>query len=409
MNQDNNFNQNNFNSQGNNGISNNQPLNNQGMNVNQQATPSFQQPINQTNIGQPANLYETDNNQSQIDNANLYQQPYTQKNDISNYTNTEKPKNKKSKLLILIIAVLLVVVIGVIIIVTNLSKNKNDNEPISVSSTFEKIDNHYVLKDDKGKILLDNISSHSEFCNGTTQIINTDGDYAIINGSGKFIAEYGKYDRVEQYHSWGGTYYCFYKVKDYTTNQSSILKYDGNILYSDNNNKTLKNISLKNYSVKYAILTTPDKYQVINYLGDTFLSFDRSENDSEPEVYAGGDGKYTSIYYNGLSYVYDLKTFNQMLTPLNGKYQIQDVYTKSETITIAGFENKKEEDSIILFGYPNINDTNMRKTYVLHKGKITFETDKCLNVAFVNDEVRCLVQNGGVFEYYDVNGKKLDK
>ena len=40
--------------------------------------------------------------------------------------------------------------------------------------------------------------------------------------------------------------------------------------------------------------------------------------------------------------------------------------------------------------------------YVLNKGKITFETDKCLNVAFVNDEVRCLIQNGGVFEYYDI-------
>lgn len=311
---------------------------------------------------------------------------------------------------VVLIALLLVIVVGIIIFIKVFPNNKSINEPISVSSTFEKVDDHYALKDKNGKILLGNIASYGEFCNGTTAVKNSEGQYAIINGNGKFIAEYGKYDSIKQYSSWGGTYYCFYNVREKSNNQSSILKYDGSILYSDSNNKFLNNISLSNYSVKFAILTTPDKYEVINYLGNTFITFDRKQNDSKPEVFAGGDDKYTSIYYDGFTYVYSLSTYDQLLNPLSGKYQIKDIHTVSKTTTVLGIENKKDKDYLILFGYPNINDTNTKKTYVLNdKGKITFETDRCLNVAFVDGEVRCLIKNGGIFEYYDVNGKKLDK
>lgn len=87
MNQEqNNLNTNNFNIQGNNGIPNNQTLNNQsfnqGMSINQQPVnpqpqpaPSYEQPMNQVNIGQPTsqpmNTFESDN----INNQNFNSKP----------------------------------------------------------------------------------------------------------------------------------------------------------------------------------------------------------------------------------------------------------------------------------------------------------------------------------------------
>ena len=158
--------QNNFNNQNiNNGMMNNQPLpNNQNLNnqfnpnvnVNQptfnqqsinpqpQSTVSYQQPINQVNMQQPApqpvNTFESGN--------------------ANNQNFKSKPPKKLNIGLIVGIVVAIVAIIAVIIILLNndsSSENKLKEDPTVSSASFEQSGDHYVLKDDSGKILLDNI------------------------------------------------------------------------------------------------------------------------------------------------------------------------------------------------------------------------------------------------------------
>lgn len=327
------------------------------------------------------------------------------------YYNNDRNKRRvrKSRGGIFFVLGVLLIGAGVFIMIFNNSSIGGRSDPTFATSSFEKHGDSYVLTDKNGNVLLDNINSHKVFCNGTTEIENKEKQKAIINDQGKFIVDYGKYSYIGQYCSNSDLCYCFYHVIDKETSQESILKYDGSILYSNTNDPKLKNVKLNNYSTTFGVLTTPDKYEVINFEGNTFLEFERKNKASNLEVLAGGDDRYTAIYYDGLTYVYNLNTFKEVLKPLTGKYKVKEVNTTVQTITIAGFEKTSEEDAIILFGYPNINDTNYMKTIVLNKDKVTFETDKCLNVAFVNGEVRCLIANGGIFEYYTVDGELIEK
>jgi len=112
MNQDDNFNHNNFNTQGNNGIPNNQPLNNQsfsqGMNINQQTTPSYGQPIMQEPVPQPMNTFEN----SDANNSNF---------------NSKPPKKMNLGLIIGIVVVVAVVGVAIIFGSKLLSNDRNNN------------------------------------------------------------------------------------------------------------------------------------------------------------------------------------------------------------------------------------------------------------------------------------------
>lgn len=327
----------------------------------------------------------------------------------------KKKKKKNLKVLIIIAVAVVVIILGIIFVPKLFIDNPGkSNEPIVVSSTFETKDDHYVLKGDNGKILLDNIKSHGKFCNGTTEVKNTDGEYGIIDGSGKFIADYGKYSYINQYSSWGGNYYCFYEVRDDSKSQEYILKYDGSIFYSNDDDKYLRDVDMEVYdsTTKFILFETEDNFQFVSYLGNVFFTIAKVAEE-EPDIMSSkGENvydKYLTIYYNNKTYIYDLNSFKQKYT-FDGKYSIGDLHVSKITTTIAGIESNKEEESLIIWGYPDVNNTQKRNTYLYHKDKLTFETDKCLNVAFVDgNDLRCLVKNGGIFEYYDINGNKLEK
>lgn len=361
-------------------------------------------------MGQPMQNQNTTNIYSQQavqQNFNTYAQP----------VEPQQPKKKfNAKFIIIIVVAIAAIIAGIVFAPKLLSDNeKKANSPVEVLSTFEQKDGYYVLQDENGNILLDNIKSHGKFCNGTTEVQNTNGEYGIIDGSGKFISEYGKYDMVDQYSSWGGNYYCFYEVID-SSSQKHILKYDGSTLYSNGEDKYLSdvNIHLYDVSTRFVLFETENDYQFLNYMGDAFFTVSKDKDSDEPIVMQNNGNqaneKYLTIYSNGKTYIYDLKTFKPAFNSFEGKYWIKDIEVAKITTNIAGIESIKEEDSLIIFGYPNPDDESKRKTILAEKGKITFETDKCLNVAFVDgNNLRCLIQNGGVFEYYDIKGNKLDK
>lgn len=400
--------QNNFNNQNfNNGMMNNQPLpNNQNLNnqfnpnvnVNQstfnqqsinhqpQSTVSYQQPINQVNMQQPApqsvNTFESGN--------------------INNQNFNSKPPKKLNIGLIVGIVVAIVAIIAVIIIFLNndsSSENKLKEDPTVSSASFEQSGDYYVLKDESGKILLDNIKYYGDlytkgFCNGTTKITTTDGKVGIINDKGKFIAELGKYKYITQTG-------CYYKVTNYDDEiKVKILNYDGSVFFEDINDKYLDKSSIEcavNYcfSKKVALFSTNGKYQLLDSKGKVIKEYEKITGVDKPKVSSKiqdeEKDRYISSFYNGKTDIIDTKN-NKIITSLNDEYYVKDI-------------NSNNENQVIIYKNNGVD----RHAIIYNNGKKSFDTTSCLNIAFVNGEVRCLIQNGGVFEYYDVNGKKLDK
>ncbi len=419
MNQDlNNQNNNDFNMQGNNRILDNQSLNNtqnsnntinqntqQNFNVNQfqqQSMQNVQQSINSSNTNM--SMLNTQNgisqgnaqSSNQISNTSYqdYQQPSQQ------YNGNNIKKNKKLLIILGVIVLLIVAVIVVIIVVKNSKNDGNTNvDPTISSSTFEKSGDYYVLKADNDKILLDNIKNYGdiytkEFCNGTIKITTTDNQVAIINDKGKFIVEPGKYKNISQTG-------CYYTVTNYDEQiKSKILKYDGNIFFQDSNDVYLRKSSIEcavNYcfSKKVALFTTENKYQLLDSKGNVIKEYQKIGNEKEPEVDSKyqdeKEDRYITSYYNGKTDVIDTNNY-KIIVSLNGKYYVKDI-------------NKNNKNQFILYK----NDNNNRHTIVFNNGKQSFEETTCLNVAFENDNVRCLIELGGTFKYYDINGKEISK
>lgn len=106
---------------------------------------------------------------------------------------------------------------------------------------------------------------------------------------------------------------------------------------------------------------------------------------------------------------FDVDTLEILVDVFDGKVTIEDIEDSikvSESITILGFTFKtKQEYTLLVYGLAS--DGTTRKSYIIPKNKITFETNECLNGAFLNGEFRCLIQNGGVFKYFDLNGNEI--
>lgn len=328
-------------------------------------------------------------------------------------------KKSKTKLFIIIGAVILLVIVAIILVPKLLGSGSggsstDKNKPVEVLSTWEEVDGGYVLKDQNGNILLDNIKRHGEFCNGTTEVENKDGQYSIVDGTGKLLVEFGKYKYLDQVSSWGGNYYCFYEVTQNEPYQKFILKYDGSIFYSSEEDKYLKDVDINVYdtTVKFVVFETETNFQLVDFKGNVFATIEKVEDEDITVLSATGDEVYDSyltIYYNNKSYIYDLNTFKEKYT-YDGKFGIDDFEVSEVTVTIAGIENTTKEEILIISGEPDPTNKDYNVTYVYLDDKLKFQTDKCLraNVTNIND-IQCLIQNGGVYEYYDINGNKIEE
>lgn len=333
--------------------------------------------------------------------------------------NPNLEKKSKTKLFIIIGAVVLLVIVAIILVPKLLGSGSggsstDKNKPVEVFSTWEEVDGGYVLKDQNGNILLDNIKSHGEFCNGTTEVENNDGQYSIVDGTGKLLVEFGKYKYLDQVSSWGGNYYCFYEVTQNEPYQKFILKYDGSIFYSSEEDKYLKDVDINVYdtTVKFVVFETETNFQLVDFKGNVFATIEKVEDEDITVLSATGDEVYDSyltIYYNNKSYIYDLNTFKEKYT-YDGKFGIDDFEVSEVTVTIAGIENTTKEEILIISGEPDPTNKDYNVTYVYLDDKLKFQTDKCLraNVTNIND-IQCLIQNGGVYEYYDINGNKIEE
>lgn len=342
--------------------------------------PSIQQPINQ-----------------------YYTQPTPQiDNNINNENNPRPQKKNKNIIIIIVIGIiilLLFIVIGFFAIKKISNKFSKSDDISDVTSKFEKAGDKYVLKDEKGNVLLDNIQDYGdlyleEFCNGTIKVKSPDGKLGIINSKGKFIVGYGKYEHIEQTG-------CYYTVTNYDEKiKTKILKYDGSVFFEDEKDPYLEKSDIDCavnfcFSKKVALFTTKGKYQLLDSKGNVIKEYNEVK-DEEP--YVSGlnlDDKvdrYITSYYNGSTDIIDTKS-SKILKTVKGKYYIREI-------------NKKNEEQFILYKYDI--DTEIRHAIIFNNGKQTFDVEECVLIEFDDDNIMC-VRKDRIVDRFDINGNKVEK
>ena len=181
--------------------------------------------------------------------------------------------------------------------------------------------------------------------------------------------------------------------------KKKILKYDGSVFFEDASDIYLNKSSIECavdfcFSKKVALFSTNEKYQLLDSRGKIIKEYEKIANVNKPKIQAQKNDeemdRYITSYYNGKTDVIDTNS-NEIIGLLNGDYYVIDV-------------NTNNENQFILYKNDDVN----KHTIVFNNGKKTFDTTSCYNVFFQDDEVNCLVGNS-IFDYYDINGNKINK
>lgn len=364
------------------------------------------------------------NNQNQpMNNMNFNNQTNQMMN---NPSDESKPKNKK-KLFIIIGAVLVVVIIVLILAFSSSGSGGSFVDKIEVvNSKFESSGNGYVLKDEDGNVLLKDIDRYGTFVVGTTYVRNNKNEYAIIDGKGKQLVEYGKYKKIRQLCSWGSTCYGLYEAE--TDDQSFYLKYDGSVLYKDDNDKNLYTVSNSYFTSSENLFTikTKEKEMIYNNYGVLLKEFmiNKDDKDKEGPVLLTSDSDYYDIiFYENKSYVFNSITGKELMSG-EGYYFVRDENIYWITKSSGSKENKTTMVRIIVHEVPlNLIRTEEQpfygtqlysegngNTYVYENDKLLFKlTGKCDRESFNNsdhDVIECYPYEGDKISF-DIEGNEI--
>lgn len=204
-------------------------------------------------------------------------------------------KNKKS---IVNFFISFLTIIILLLVIVNVVKNKNleKQEPEVTTSFFIKnSDNLYAMFNEKGKKLTDFIySSVDTIFNGSVRVKTKDGKYGILNEKGKYLVKLEKYDTIYQY---GG----LFKVKKDDTNKLVNKKNKKVIKENDFEVETITNVD------DFVIVVEKEEYVVMNYNGKKIVSFKINKDNTDLPTASEIDD-YASVYYDGLTYVFNVKT-----------------------------------------------------------------------------------------------------
>ena len=319
-------------------------------------------------------------------------------------------KNSGKRSLIPYIIALIVVIISIIYVYIYMKSGNDEETKIEVTSVFEYEGDYFLLKNKDGEVLLRNIKNHGEFINGTTNVQNSDGQCAIIDGNGDYVVPFGKYNKISQVSTYGNTRFAIYEARD--NNQSYFLKYDGSILYKDDNDKLFHHIYSSTFfaSTNIVIIYNDTKYMVYNNNGDLLKTFDKIEGQNV-SIIESQNSDYDTILYNGISYVFNSIKGIELISG-RGNYKVIDSNIFEESLRLLGLEKKKTFYRVIVqaFSSEQIDESGVSsgngKTYVFEDDKLLFELDTCNSAKFDtnSDMVKCITSDNKELNY-NIKGK----
>ncbi len=311
--------------------------------------------------------------------------------------------SKVKKTILIIIVLIALGLSGMIFSFLLTDEERGVKKMIEADSTFERTEQGYALKDAQGNVLIDNLASPGFFCNGFAKVRNNNGEHGIINSKGEMLVEFGKYKYIFQYSNWGGVHYCFYDATIENPYQSVILKYNGEILYKDDEDIFLDNVKLKTYyDNRFAVLETKDSFRLIDFTGETFETFKKSSEDSSITIDREEAKDYISVTFEDTTIIYSLKTFKPYFGPIKGTYKIEGFNTTRETEILFGIEGKEKTHEYMIVG----DQEDSGSVYYLYDGKVRFEKDNCKLPLLRNRVLSCTTNSNRV--YYDEYGKMVD-
>lgn len=303
---------------------------------------------------------------------------------VNNQINNPTKKKINPKIIIAIILGIIVVVAGILIVTKFINKKSTTPEEILSSTSFFLEDNNgmYALFNVDGKKLSEfEFEYASDFINGIAVVSNKDSQYALINESGKYVVNYGKYEHIREV---GG----LFEVSDYEYNE----------FLMDSNKKilgSLENVQIVDFGDLYVVLKEQDKYVIVNYQGKTITTIPNASDYDDLEI--EDEEGYITISYNNKTYVLDIIDGKE-LASFNSekKYCINEI-------------NEEHEDSFILLPcYDFLLEIEYSEYKIMYEGKITTEkTDSTYkNMEYNGDYIYAYDEN---YKYFvdDLKGNNL--
>lgn len=271
---------------------------------------------------------------------------------------------KKNKKNVIIIAAIIAALIIFTVISTAISNGSSKKDPtLSTSFFIRNKDYKYALFNENGKQLSKFIySSADDFFNGVAIVQNEEGEEGVINEKGKTVVSFGKYEYLSSYGS-------LFKAteKDFT--------------YSILNKKGKKIISRKAVDVhsfigipSFIIVEYEDnKYEIYNYNGKKIKTLKASKDEDAEDPSTNSLGQYTTIYYDGTTWVINMQTA-KVITKIK-----EDKHYCLNNIT-------EDEKTMTLNSCSDYDET----TYKVIKNKKVYDlSDKCDKVSIDNNLLVC--------------------
>lgn len=312
----------------------------------------------------------------------------------NNGNNNKKNTFKDNKKIIIIVCIAIVALLAIIFGIKGLlSKNSTDKSvfdedfDITESYTFlikSQDNNKYALFNSEGKQLTEYILTESEtkFYNHAMLIENEEGAEAIINDSGKFVVEFGKYNEIFRY---GAIFRAEKNDKTYLINsKGKVIKVFEDYVDIDTYFSTNEIILVNNLK----------KYYVIDYEGDIIYTFDEVADAKSPSIsYEEG---ILTLFYNNENYIINIDS-NKMLLKISDDTQL--------CVNSTDGTGK----SFVLHSCTNWYTNTERDKYVIvNNGKVSYEFEndgECKSVTYDNKVLKCYTDDARYF--IDTKGKKL--
>lgn len=313
------------------------------------------------------NEFVSKNENQSVQNITLNNPQKKANQQKNNYLEKIKKIDKKK------IAIVLAAILVIILLFKLFGSNKKTYENLLETESFflSDSDGKYALFNESGKRLTNfEFDGSATFFNGTALVKNYEGKNALINEKGKFLVKYDDYSSLMKKGSLFLAIDSKYNVTLLNHKGKKIEKLD-----------KAESLDLSNSSLITAIKYEKE-YKFINYNGKEILDFKKAENESEtPSI--SSYGIYSSIYYNGKTYVVDAYEGKKLLTfESKEKYCVDSV--------------NEDNNELFVLKSCGRNSSNEKTFKVVKRKKVLYEksSSKCSSISFSGDNVICNSKEG---------------
>lgn len=313
---------------------------------------------------------------------------------------TPAPKKSNRLVSIIIIATIAIAFIVAAIFVLPKLFGGNSDDDSSVAESLSKSKSFFILNEDtklaaifdvEGNQITDFIfTDYDDFYNGAAMVKNKDEQYGIIGTDGKMIVDFGVYRHIIQYDA---LFSCSDEEYD-----DYLVDARGKVL--------LKADSLDVDSADYDGPVTIVKqkgedddgtYSIYNYNGTVMATFPAVKDEDDNDLLAINEHNYTSVYYQGTTYIFDSAKSKQLLS------------VEDETPFCIADVNKRSTEEFAIstckkFG--DLSETAKNEQKLIRDGKIVFtkpNEEGRYQLTFMNGAI---VYDGNLL---DAEGNKVAK